>query len=154
MSKVSERLSEIGYPLSIQLLSRIERGDRNITVDDVSAISFALKTRVSDLLVPDEELEARERRKKREDFYWMLRRISRHEEEIARHEREAVDLREDLTADRERLATRLTEDPSLKELVDEWEREMSVHGAWHDGEGPADEDEDGYVIAEYGDGEE
>ncbi len=52
LGQLSERLSELGRPISISGLSKIERGERRVDVDDLVAIAVALDESPNRLLLP------------------------------------------------------------------------------------------------------
>jgi transcriptional regulator with XRE-family HTH domain len=49
---LSERLTELGRPIPVLGLRRIERGERRVDVDDLVALAVALATPPVDLMVP------------------------------------------------------------------------------------------------------
>lgn len=42
LADLSRRLGELGYPMGVAVLSKLELGDRGIDVDDLAAIAWAL----------------------------------------------------------------------------------------------------------------
>lgn len=52
---VSRRLSEKNYKIGVATLSKIERGDRRIAVDDLEALATALDVSSADLLASTDE---------------------------------------------------------------------------------------------------
>ncbi len=52
LAELSHLLAEVGRPLSLKVLSKIENGDRSVDVDDLAALSIALATPTSQLLAP------------------------------------------------------------------------------------------------------
>ncbi len=48
--QLSDRLEDIGHPLAVLGLSRLERGERRVDVDDLTALAKALGIGVMDLL--------------------------------------------------------------------------------------------------------
>lgn len=49
---VSNRLGDVGWPISVAALSRLENGERRIDVDDLMAIAVALDVSPIQLLLP------------------------------------------------------------------------------------------------------
>jgi transcriptional regulator with XRE-family HTH domain len=55
LARLSKALAERGYSkLSLKLLSKLENGERGISVDDLSALADALNVEVDDLMQPPE----------------------------------------------------------------------------------------------------
>ncbi|MGY1692315.1 helix-turn-helix domain-containing protein [Geodermatophilus sp. SYSU D01105] len=52
LGRLSERLAELGRPISISGLSKIERGERRVDVDDLLALAVALDVSPNRLLLP------------------------------------------------------------------------------------------------------
>jgi transcriptional regulator with XRE-family HTH domain len=53
--EMSARLTDIGHPIPVLGLRRLERGERQVSVDDLLALSYVLGVAVVDLLVPNDE---------------------------------------------------------------------------------------------------
>lgn len=52
--ELSDRLSDVGRPIPVLGLRRIERGERRVDIDDLVALAVVLATSPVDLLVPGE----------------------------------------------------------------------------------------------------
>lgn len=52
--ELSERLSNVGRPIPVLGLRRIERGERRVDVDDLAALAVVLDTPPVDLMVPSD----------------------------------------------------------------------------------------------------
>jgi transcriptional regulator with XRE-family HTH domain len=50
--ELSARLADVGYPMSIQTLSKISNGQRRVGVDDLVALAAALGVEPGDLVAP------------------------------------------------------------------------------------------------------
>ncbi|GAA3272659.1 helix-turn-helix transcriptional regulator [Streptomyces lavendulae] len=53
--ELSDRLSEVGRPIPVLGLRRIERGERRVDVDDLVALALVLNVSPGSLLLPHEE---------------------------------------------------------------------------------------------------
>ena len=84
LEDLSNRLAELGHPLSKASLSQIETGGRRIDVDDLASISTALGVSPVDLMLVDEvrgmhqsvSSRLNEEYEKRERMSTELRRLS------------------------------------------------------------------------------
>lgn len=54
---LAAKLSAVGYPLDNTALHRIERQQRNLSLDDLAAIAYALGCQPPDLISPDEPVK-------------------------------------------------------------------------------------------------
>ena len=50
---LSERMGELGQPVSLNGLSKVENGERRVDVDELIALAIALRVNPSTLLLPD-----------------------------------------------------------------------------------------------------
>ncbi len=55
LAALSARLTDLGWPIPVAALSRLENGNRRVDVDDLMAISNALQVSPSDMLIPSED---------------------------------------------------------------------------------------------------
>ena len=55
--QLSERLESLGRPIPVLGLSRLERGERRVDVDDLVALAIALETTPNRLLLPGSDIE-------------------------------------------------------------------------------------------------
>ena len=53
LSQLEARLAELGHPLQLSVLSKIEKGQRRIDVDDIVALGLALDVSPNMILLPD-----------------------------------------------------------------------------------------------------
>lgn len=55
--ELSERLENLGRPIPVLGLSRLEKGERRVDVDDLVALAVALETAPNQLLLPEMDIE-------------------------------------------------------------------------------------------------
>ncbi len=52
LAQLAERMGELGYPMDVSTIGKIERGQRGVSIDDVFALALALEVAVIHLCVP------------------------------------------------------------------------------------------------------
>ena len=60
LAQLSEQLSDSGYPMSLKMLSKLETGERGISVDDAHALALVLDATPETLMMPSSLSEQRE----------------------------------------------------------------------------------------------
>lgn len=62
LEALSERVTEVGWPMGLGTLSKIERGDRGVAADDLVALARALDVGIDDLVRTSESVDEDELR--------------------------------------------------------------------------------------------
>lgn len=55
--KLADRLTKVGRPIAPSAISKVERCERQVTVDDLAGLAAALDVQMAQLLLPPSELE-------------------------------------------------------------------------------------------------
>lgn len=58
LADIAARLERLGRPITVSGLSKIEKGQRRVDVDDLLALAGALNVQVDDILFPQPEAPA------------------------------------------------------------------------------------------------